>query len=597
MQRKILTVSLILFQLSLTFITFTNAADFGSPRALKEQTIALLQESKSNNTTLNSKLDFASNSITKSLNDKYWDTDWRLLITDLDFVPYDPMGLAIPDTTIRVFTNEQTAVSFLNNLEFAQKETCLKNLADADKIIVNEEIKATKIYQGINDEIDAAIKSAEEFYQEGVNSITTNPLQAVEKFKKAWEKVIKAKGLLTQEAKETLAQKAVLDMENGVNLGDHTIIFAAAFMLQELDKTAVPYLLSAIKDETKNEMLRMLLIELLGSTDDETVIADLKEILATNQSEVLRSEAAQSLAFIKQDKAVAGLIYALENDPSSNVRSSAALSLGVSGNETAIPALINALNDSNNMVRTNALRGLGGLKATTALPQIKAKLNDPDKHVRYTAAQIIKELGGKSEIADLLPALKDEDTFVRESALETLKSLVSSEDTLIIPDLINTVVNDRDGQVSRAAAEVLIKIGPPAVADLITAYSSANKNARVHLAYALGEIGSPEAIPVLTKTLSSDHKTDAINAAFAIYKLGDKDNMYNFIVNILQDENEYDGARESAAIVLGKMGDKRAVPALENALQDEELFVRGAAAIALYEITGKKYECDWQDNN
>ena len=43
-------------------------------------------------------------------------------------------------------------------------------------------------------------------------------------------------------------------------------------------------------------------------------------------------------------------------------------------------------------------------------------------------------------------------------------------------------------------------------------------------------------------------------------------------------------------MALGDMGDGRAIPALEQALNDSALFVRDAASVALKKITGKDYE-------
>jgi HEAT repeat protein len=81
---------------------------------------------------------------------------------------------------------------------------------------------------------------------------------------------------------------------------------------------------------------------------------------------------------------------------------------------------------------------------------------------------------------------------------------------------------------------------------------------RADLAEALGKIGDEEALPALVRTLESD---------------------------------ENDNARRAAAYAIAAFGERArlAVPTLVESLNDEDIYVRGASAYAIAQITGEPF--------
>ena len=83
------------------------------------------------------------------------------------------------------------------------------------------------------------------------------------------------------------------------------------------------------------------------------------------------------------------------------------------------------------------------------------------------------------------------------------------------------------------------------------------------------------------RELKNPHPAMRAAAALGLGEIGDRAAV-PFLVDALKDEQWL--VRRDVATALGRIGDPRAVPALENALQDEETLVRSAAAEALQKI-------------
>jgi len=89
----------------------------------------------------------------------------------------------------------------------------------------------------------------------------------------------------------------------------------------------------------------------------------------------------------------------------------------------------------------------------------------------------------------------------------------------VLPTLIASL-DDDDGDVRKAIAVTLARIGQPAVDPLVDILKNKDKSkaARANAAYVLGRIGSParDAIPALTKALKEADRDLRRRAAFAL---------------------------------------------------------------------------------
>jgi HEAT repeat protein len=131
-----------------------------------------------------------------------------------------------------------------------------------------------------------------------------------------------------------------------------------------------------------------------------------------------------------------------------------------------------------------------------------------------------------------------------------------------------------------AAAEALVKIGTPAVPALIQALGDSDSAVRCAAAWALGDLGDPQAMPALIQALEDLDEAVRRAAAKALGDLGDPQAI-PALIKALRDRSE--NVRRAAAEALGKLGDPQAMPALIQALRDSGWDVRRAAAEALGE--------------
>ena len=208
------------------------------------------------------------------------------------------------------------------------------------------------------------------------------------------------------------------------------------------------------------------------------------------------------------------------------------------------------------------LDGLGHLWGPRVLVQA---LGDEDVFVRSPAARVLGEMGLEA-VPPLIQALEDENVQVRGGAVWALR-LMGPEAKEAVPALIQAL-GDEDVFVCRDAA------------------------------LALGEIGPEEGVILaLSQALEDEEWLVRRAAARVLGNIGPEEGVVVALIEALEDENVQ--VRGGAAIALREIGPEavEAVPALVQALGDEESFVRARVAGALEAITGQDFGEDaarWQ---
>lgn len=256
----------------------------------------------------------------------------------------------------------------------------------------------------------------------------------------------------------------------------------------------------------------------------------------------VRAGAARTLALVGAEQVVQPLI-ALLNDTDIRVSVQASLTLGLIG-EPAVDALIEVFHSTNNrLTQWHAISALG-------------QVNDP------RAADIFLE------------ALPIRDHLVRKYAVY---GLAKFKDVRAVEPLIK-LLSHHDGdrnEVANAAAGVLAEIGDEhAIRPIFRAIVSGN----IWLPDGLGHFGEP-AIKLLLLGLNAKNPKRRSAAAAVLGEIREIKAVEPLIVLLQTDPD--DNVRSSAAFALGEMGDKRALVALTNALNDPHEFTRAQASRAL----------------
>jgi HEAT repeat protein len=209
--------------------------------------------------------------------------------------------------------------------------------------------------------------------------------------------------------------------------------------------------------------------------------------------------------------------------------------------------LIAALGSKDATVAEHAAGGLGNIGSAAAVDPLVAALEGWERR-RYVAAWALGEIG----------------------------------DPRAIPVLVRAMGSD-DVEVRKYATRSLIKFGRKATDALLEALSDNSPEVRHYAVRALGEIRDPRSVEPI---LALGDRVDGEVYLWALGRLGDRRG-YELIAASVADPGR--DVRLTAIQALRDLGDERAVPLLEEALDDEEWMIREWAARGLESITGDRY--------
>jgi HEAT repeat protein len=397
--------------------------------------------------------------------------------------------------------------------------------------------------------------------------------------------------------------------------------------LAEAGEEAVPFLIAALKNE-KSAYWACLVLRDLGPQSKAAVPALAK--LVTDQHVEVRREAILALAAIgpAAAPASANIVPALDDTLTC---AAAVYALGCIGNvsdEAEAKIRKHALDDPDKIVRVASIWATAKLhfdskqylrRATQALAKM---LKDPEPRVRAAAANALAVLNPGPDIT--LPVmeevLRDADEKVVAAALDAIAGLgAPAVPKLVVAlkyprararvayilgqmgaaaapavDALAGLIDDKDPRTQEEALMALAKIGPAAkgaVPALSKALQQRDAAGCYGIVYALGSIG-PAAVaaqPALLKVLGSDDDSIALIGAWALVRIeaGNPECLAKCVPVLIRGLSSaavpYRLAAAETLAALGPLA-KPAVPALKQALKDEDQTVSTAAAAALRAI-------------
>ena len=183
-----------------------------------------------------------------------------------------------------------------------------------------------------------------------------------------------------------------------------------------------------------------------------------------------------------------------------------------------------------------------------ALPSISPYLSSENKNIRKEAVITLRYLNQLTHFTPANTLADDPDQEVRK---ETMLTLGNFREDCIVPILCNSLENDESWEVRRNAAIALEMHGDNSSSkSLSSAISDLHWQVRKF------------SMRALTKVLSQEY-------------LGE-------IVKLLCDD--YSDVRKEAAIALGLLGSKKAIPSLKQSLDDADIEVRIQSQKALEKL-------------
>jgi len=278
--------------------------------------------------------------------------------------------------------------------------------------------------------------------------------------------------------------------------------------------------------------------------------------LRAGQSHIFYSEEQPFGGFRQDARAVATAVDGIHS-PEIAVRRVAADILGRLSVTEATDAIVNALDDEDASVRVALLRALGSARASPALLEVAVLLEDPDPEVRQEAIATITKLTGypKGVKEYLEPLLNDQDTAVRCQAAAALLQLEEHSEARSI--LVQLASADSDDGVDDGLEDRHEDGLEDALEDALE--DEQRINDRIIALRVLADIGGQENYYIAAAGLDDPSPAIRRTSARLIANLDPELCLYP-LQNALGDEDEY--VRRAAAEALGKIGE----PAVEVAL-------------------------------
>jgi HEAT repeat protein len=278
----------------------------------------------------------------------------------------------------------------------------------------------------------------------------------------------------------------------------------------------------------------------------------------------------------------------LTHDEDPELRMYAALALGEGKDRRAIPALMTLLHDTDANVKYHAIDALSKLKAAEAVEELAGIAESREFFLAFPALDALAAIGEPLVARRIVPLLEDES--LRSAAVSALgsigdESMVAPMAQLLeYPNLVPVVVQaladlyqryqDLFGEGEHIGDLFSRHASEAGARNMMEALNRATGETLRAMVRVIGWLDSESVIAALAHLLASpDVQTEVIEA---LVRHGKR------VVEPLCDqlESEDPRIRRSAVAALGRIGDKRSVPALIAALKDPELTVAAAEALA-----------------
>jgi HEAT repeat protein len=227
---------------------------------------------------------------------------------------------------------------------------------------------------------------------------------------------------------------------------------------------------------------------------------------------------------------------------------------------SAVKTAVSALESHRADERRAALRTLAQMNHPAAYAVLVSAVRHPMRDVRVDAAfMLAKETKYQDAeaVPGLLDALTDDDPRVCLAAIDALGKI---GDGAAVPDLLDILINEKDGDIRWTATNALGQIGPAAVPGLREALRDEDWKVRRSAAEALWAMGEPEAVPDLIEALVD--KNDVVRQAVqsALKAMG-----YVAVRGLTAALNARDPQiRQAVATVLIEIGTPEAVMAVQQ---------------------------------
>jgi HEAT repeat protein len=297
----------------------------------------------------------------------------------------------------------------------------------------------------------------------------------------------------------------------------------------------------------------------------------------------------------------------------------AVMDLGYEKDEAVYPVLIDKLSDKNPGIQHAAVISLGRYGRAEAIDELtKPKIfRSPQSDIRWAAVAAIGKLGDSRVIDCLLKAVEDPEWIVRTQAVTELigkvRDIIERKDVKLARVLVH-MLGLKNEEIVGLAIDGFKELECECTSMLLDSIDNSSATIRANSARALGRLKSRPAVPYLIELLQDSSWEVRARAAEALGSIGDKASIEPLVQKIKDHAAKVQEAAGAALIkfgkaatmpllntlalerdkfalkavllLLGRIGDPKAVPALIAHLGSGYYIVRQAALTALIRFGG-----------
>ena len=289
---------------------------------------------------------------------------------------------------------------------------------------------------------------------------------------------------------------------------------------------------------------------------------------------------------IPVDSVVVDALRARINDPEVQVRRDASRGLGILRAGAAIPDLVAAVReDRDNDVRVEAVRALRKIGEPSIGESITPLLNLNTDRVRNEIVSTVGYLRYRRAVSDLTKVFEQSKPLERSRRL-ALSALADIADPSSAP-LFESYKADKNIMIRLYANEGLARIADPATKTALSGARLTEKNLRVQTAQAFGllKMGQLEYMDELIRRLGNSTTRELAKEYLAETRSADRGLLF-------EKRSDKANVRADLAEVFGRIGDKTALPALQDLANDSNQDVSRAAERALRRINASGHGDD-----
>ena len=344
------------------------------------------------------------------------------------------------------------------------------------------------------------------------------------------------------------------------------------------DSRSLPLMLNALKDDDEN--VRATAIEHIGKVGESSVVDALITIIESDDIWTAYP-AADALGRIGDKNAIPSLIRALDRK---TLRVPTIKSLSLIGDPDSLKYIIPFLEDRSKVVQEEALQSIErfyqkGVSEEFLTEEIKRLIGDrvfdilishawSDKPDVRSSAILLLGLMKDERAYNPLLGISQEQNFAKD--VKRAFAFIGKDKPETLLGLIETESLYQKRFICEVAAVIAAPVYFSTFKNMLAAEDG---HVRSIAAIGLANIGDPKAIKYIEKLLSDPYEDVQEAAVEALARLSHWLPVDEFIT-LLRSSNPL--LRKNAALILGKIGAREAVPALGFALKDGEVSVRKA---------------------